>query len=167
MTYQAPVDDILAALKSAGALDPAVMNGAADPLDEATIRANLEQAGHFGAGVLDPLNRAGDRIGARPENGRVVTPPGWAEAYLQFAGAGWNALPCPVAYGGQGLPSTVAMGVCEIWNAASMAFGLCPLLTSAAIDLLHIGGSEELKARCLPRMAGARSVLDGDLAGAA
>ncbi len=26
------------------------------------------------------------------------------------------------------------MGVCEIWNAANMAFGMCPLLTNGAID---------------------------------
>lgn len=152
MTYQAPVNDILAALKCAGALDPAMINGAAEGLDEATIRAILEEAGKFGAEVLDPLNRIGDRTGSRLENGRVVTPPGWAEAYRQFVNAGWSALPCPIEYGGQGLPSTVAMGVCEIWNAANIAFGMCPLLTNGAIDSIFIGGSDELKSRYLPRM---------------
>jgi alkylation response protein AidB-like acyl-CoA dehydrogenase len=33
-----------------------------------------------------------------------------------------------------------------------MAFGMCPLLTNGAIDALHIGGSQDLKARYLPRM---------------
>ncbi len=50
------------------------------------------------------------------------------------------------------MPSVVAMGVCEIWNAANMAFGMCPLLTNGAIDSIHIGGSDEMKARYLPRM---------------
>lgn len=152
MTYQAPVDDIMAALKSAGALDASMMTGGAEGLDAATIRAILEEAGKFGTEVLDPLNRVGDRTGSQLENGRVVTPPGWAEAYRQFVDAGWSALPCPVEYGGQGLPSTVAMAVCEIWNAANMAFGMCPLLTNGAIDSLFIGGSDDLKARYLPRM---------------
>jgi alkylation response protein AidB-like acyl-CoA dehydrogenase len=152
MTYKAPVDDILAALKAAGALDQGMMNGASDGLDEATVRAILEEAGKFASDVLEPLNRIGDRIGSRLENGRVVTPPGWAEAYRQFVDGGWCALPCPVAHGGQGLPSTVAMAVCEIWNAANLSFGVCSLLTNGAIDALHIGGSAELKARYLPRM---------------
>ena len=152
MTYKAPVDDILAALKAAAALDQGMMNGASDGLDEATVRAILEEAGEFASDVLDPLNRVGDRIGSRLENGRVVTPPGWAEAYRQFVDGGWCALPCPVAHGGQGLPSTVAMAVCEIWNAANLSFGVCSLLTNGAIDALQIGGSAELKARYLPRM---------------
>jgi alkylation response protein AidB-like acyl-CoA dehydrogenase len=152
MTYKAPVDDILAALKATGALDRGMMNASPDGLDEATVRAILEEAGKFGADVLDPLNRVGDRTGSRLDNGRVVTPPGWAEAYRQFVDGGWGALPGPVEHGGQGLPSIVAMAVCEIWNSANMAFGMCSLLTNGAIDALHIGGSEELKARYLPRM---------------
>jgi acyl-CoA dehydrogenase len=44
------------------------------------------------------------------------------------------------------------MGVCEIWNAANIAFGMCPLLTNGAIDSIFIGGSDELKSRYLPRM---------------
>ena len=153
MTYQAPVDDILAALKAAGAFDPGMMNA---DLDEATVGAILEEAGKFGADVLDPLNRVGDKTGSQLKDDRVVTPPGWAEAYTQFAEAGWPALPCPAEFGGQGLPAAVAMGVCEIWNAANMAFGMCPLLTNGAIDALHIGGSDDLKARYLPHMISGR-----------
>jgi acyl-CoA dehydrogenase len=153
MTYQAPVDDILAALKAAGALAPDMMNAA---LDEETVRAILEEAGNFATGVLDPLNSLGDKTGSHLEDGRVITPPGWVDAYRQFADAGWPGVPCPAEYGGQNLPAVVAMGVCEIWNAANMAFGMCPLLTNGAIDALHIGGSEELKSRFLPHMISGR-----------
>lgn len=153
MTYQAPVNDILAALKAASAFDPGMMNA---DLDEETVRAILEEAGKFGADVLDPLNRVGDKTGSRLQDHRVVTPLGWTEAYRQFAEAGWPALPCPSEFGGQGLPASVAMGVCEIWNAANMAFGMCPLLTNGAIDALHIGGSDDLKSRYLPHMISGR-----------
>ena len=37
-------------------------------------------AGEFAAEVLAPLDRAGDRIGARLENGEVHLPDGFAEA---------------------------------------------------------------------------------------
>ena len=156
MAYQAPVDDIVFALKTAADL-PHVLaniasgNGPSD-LDEATIRAILEEAGRFATDVLDPLNTAGDRAGSRLVNGVVQLPAGWKDAYGRFVEGGWSALPCPAAYGGQGLPSVVAMAVSEIWNAANMSFGVCPLLTNGAIDSLHIGGSAEIKSRFLPKM---------------
>ncbi len=152
MAYDAPVDDMMAALKTAGRLPDLMADGLMDGLDEDTIRSILEEAGKLGSEVLDPLNRAGDKTGSKLVDGRVVTPPGWSEAYAQFAAGGWSALPCPAEYGGQNLPSIVAMAVCEIWNSANMAFGMCPLLTNGAIDSIYIGGSDDLKARYLPKM---------------
>ncbi len=152
MTYQAPVDDILFALKTAADLKGLIASGIYDGLDEETLGAVLEEAGKFGAEVLDPLNRPGDRVGSKLKDGRVTTPPGWKDAYRRFAEAGWSALPCPEEYGGQNLPETVAMAACEVWNSANMSFGLCPLLTQGAIDALHAGGTDAIKALYLPRM---------------
>ena len=147
MSYEAPVDDILFALKTA-----TDFSGDQRGLDEDTLRAVLEEAGKFAAEELAPLNKAGDKTPARWVNGKVVASPGWKEAYAAFRAAGWSALPCPEEFGGQDLPETVAMAVCEMWNSANLAFGLCPLLTQGAIDALHVGGSEELKHLYLPRM---------------
>ncbi len=152
MTYQAPVDDIVFALKTAAGLDAALANGLYEALDEDTIRAVIEEAGKFGSEVLAPLNWSGDRAGCKLKDGKVATPAGFAEAYQQFAAGGWSALPCPEAFGGQGLPEVVSMAVCEIWNAANLAFGLCPLLTQGAIDAIIAGGSAQLKATYLPNM---------------
>ena len=152
MTYQAPVDDIVFALKTAGGLDEFLAAGQFDGLDEETVRAIIEEAGNFGAGVLAPLNWSGDRAGSKLKGGTVETPAGFREAYKAFADGGWSALPCPTEYGGQGLPEIVAMAVCEIWNAANLSFGLCPLLTQGAIDAISVGGSDALKAAYLPNM---------------
>ena len=152
MTYEAPVDDILLALKTAAGLSDEMDKGAYGELDGETLKAVIEEAGKFASGVLAPLNAVGDRTPSRWVEGRVITPPGWKEAYTAFREAGWSALPCPARYGGQELPETVAIAVCEMWNGANLSFGLCPLLTQGAIDALHAGGSEELKARYLPRM---------------
>jgi len=152
MTYRAPVDDILSVLKSAVGFDDLIAQGIYDGLDVDTVRAILEEAGRFGSEVLDPLNQTGDREGSKLSGGTVTTPAGWKDAYRSFTAAGWCALPCPEAYGGQGLPGVVSMAACEIWNAANLSFGLCPLLTQGAIDALHADGSEDLKERYLPRM---------------
>ena len=40
----------------------------------------------------------------------------------------------------------------EMWNAASIAFGLCPLLTAGGIEALAQHGSDDLKARYLDKL---------------
>lgn len=152
MAYQAPVDDIMRALKTAVGLDELIASGIYAGLDAETVRAIIEEAGKFGTAVLDPLNWTGDRQGSTLKDGTVTTPDGWKDAYKQFVAGGWSALPCPEAYGGQGLPGVLSMAACEIWNATNLSFGLCPLLTQGAIDALHADGSDELKAIYLPKM---------------
>lgn len=152
MTYSAPVDDIVTALKTVADLDARLANGFYPGLDADTVRAVLDEAGNFASDVLAPLNWTGDRVGARWQNGSVTTPPGFAEAYRQFSAAGWSALPCSEEFGGQGLPEIISSSVGEIWNAANLAFGLCPLLTQGAIHAIEAGGSEALKQTYLPKM---------------
>ena len=152
MTYQAPVDDIMHALKTAAGLDGLIADGVLGGVDEETIRAIIAEAGKFGAEVLEPLDALGDRTGSKLVDGKVVTPPGWKEAYAQYVAGGWNGLGAPEKWGGQHLPQVVATAAAEIWDSANLAFGLCPLLTHGAIDALEAQGSEELKRTYLPRM---------------
>ena len=94
MTYQAPVDDIMAALEAAAGLDDLIAGGTV-AVDKDTVRAVIEEAGRFATEVLDPLSVPGDRAGSRLVDGRVVTPDGWKDAYDRFIAAGWAALPAP------------------------------------------------------------------------
>jgi alkylation response protein AidB-like acyl-CoA dehydrogenase len=112
----------------------------------------LEAAGKFAANALAPLNQTGDRQGVRLENGVVRTADGFKEAYTAFVEGGWNGLPFPERWGGQGLPRTVATAVGEMWHSANMSFGLCPILTQAAVELLLAVGTEGQKERYLPRL---------------
>jgi alkylation response protein AidB-like acyl-CoA dehydrogenase len=112
----------------------------------------LEAAGKFAANALAPLNQSGDRQGVRLENGVVRTPEGFKEAYAAFVEGGWNGLPFPEHCGGQGLPWTVATAVSEMWHSANMSFGLCPILTQAAVELLLGFGTEEQKERYLAKL---------------
>ena len=152
MTYKAPVDDMMFALKSAVGLDRMIADGVV-AADEDTIRAVLEEAGKFASEILDPLNAPGDRTGSKLVDGKVVTPPGWTEAYKAFADGGWASLAAAEELGGQALPEVVSMAACEIWNSACLSFGLCPLLTQGAIDAVAAHGSDYLKATYLPKMA--------------
>ena len=152
MTYRAPVDDILLALKTAGGLPAMIDKDLLAGLDEDTIKSVIEEAAKFGGDVLAPLNRVGDAEGCKLEGDKVTTPKGWKAAYEQFIAAGWSTLPCDEAHGGQGLPEVVSMAVGEIWNAANLAFGLCPLLTQGAIDAVTAHGSDELKRIYLGKM---------------
>src|SRR5215471_10923280 len=118
-----------------------------------TVAAILEEAGKFATDVLDPLNPVGDRDGATwREDGSVTTAPGFKNAYLQFCQLGWNGLAKSPDFGGQGMPHLVAAAIDEMWNASNLAFGLCPMLTSGAIEAIELNGSDALKQTYLPKM---------------
>ena len=150
MTYKAPVRDLRFALDSAA--DFGALAKYFPDVDAETVTAVLEGAGALSADILAPLNHAGDREGARFENGQVRTAPGFAAAYGEFARGGWNGLSADPAHGGQGLPKALEIAVFEMVQAANMAFGLCPMLTLAAIEALALHGSERQKALYLPRL---------------
>ena len=120
-----------------------------DSLDEADIRAILEEATHTAEGVLAPLDREGDRIGARLVDGEVLSPPGFDAAFRAYAEGGWIGIAAGEANGGQGLPEVLALAAFEPISSANMAFGLCPLLTQDTIKLLETHGTADQRARLL------------------
>jgi alkylation response protein AidB-like acyl-CoA dehydrogenase len=152
MTYRAPVADIAFALKHAAGFKAALAEGLYGDLDEETVDSVLEEAGRFAGDVIAPLNRVGDKFGTPFEDGKVTTPPGWKDAYTAWAAAGWNGLAAPAQWGGQELPHAVNAACVEMWNSASMAFGIGPVLTMAAVDALAAYGADDLKHRYLGKL---------------
>ncbi len=150
--YTAPVEDFRFVLHQVVGLDRVAALPGCDSATPDLVDAVLEEAGKFASGVLAPLNTVGDKESSVLENGVVRTPTGWKDAYTQFSESGWNSLPFEPDFGGQGLPWTVAFAVQEMWQAANLSFGLCPLLTQGAIDLLTEHASAEQKATYLPKM---------------
>ncbi|MEM8948746.1 MAG: acyl-CoA dehydrogenase [Pseudomonadota bacterium] len=148
--YNAPLDHMQSVL---GPMIPelAKLRGY-EEIDAALVDQVLEEAGKFASGVLAPINASGDREGSRLENGIVRTPDGFKAAFRQFADAGWNSLPYPEEWGGQGLPITVSTAVSEMWHSANLGFSNCPLLTQACIELLLKLGTEEQKATYLENL---------------
>jgi alkylation response protein AidB-like acyl-CoA dehydrogenase len=152
MTYRAPVADIAFALKHAAGFKAALAEGLYGDLDEETVDSVLEEAGRFAGDVIAPLNRVGDKFGTPFKDGKVITPPGWKEAYTAWAAAGWNGLAAPAQWGGQELPHAVNAACVEMWNSASMAFGIGPVLTMAAVDALAAYGADDLKKHYLGKL---------------
>jgi alkylation response protein AidB-like acyl-CoA dehydrogenase len=150
MTYKAPVRDLIFALEASA--DFGRLAAAFPGADADTVSAVLEASGAFAAEVLAPLNRIGDQKGASFENGQVRTAPGFADAYKQFADGGWNSLAAHPDHGGQGLPKALEIAVFEMVQAANMAFGLCPMLTQAAIEALALHGTKRQQSLYLPRL---------------
>jgi alkylation response protein AidB-like acyl-CoA dehydrogenase len=150
MSYRAPVADIAFALKHGAGL-------AATPLQDGNlgvddVDAVLTEAGRFATEVIAPLNAIGDRHGTPFKDGVITMPPGWKSAYRAWAAAGWNAVSAPAEWGGQALPHTLNAACIEMWNSASMAFGIGPVLTMGAVEALAAFGSDELKRIYLPKL---------------
>ena len=152
MTYTAPIAEQRFVLSHVTKIDELAAHpkyGAASP---DMVDAILEGAGTFAAGEFAPLNWTGDTIGAKWHDGEVTMPPGFREAYRAYVEGGWGSLDGPEAFGGQGLPFSLATVVLEDLGAANMAFTLCPMLTVGAIEALATHGSDEQRAMYLPKL---------------
>jgi len=152
MTYTAPLADMRFALREvAGLARVSTLPGYEHATDD-TVDAVLEEAAKLAGNGLAPLNRDGDRVGAKLENGVVRSAPGFAAIYKEFVAGGWNSLPFDPEFGGQGMPWLLATTVQEMWQAANMGFGLVLLLNQGAIDAIHHHGSPEQRLTYLPKM---------------
>ena len=151
-TYKAPLRDLRFVYNEL--FDPTELQHLSG-FEEVTpdlVEAILEEAGKFCENVLLPINRSGDEIGVRFDNGQVITPPGLKEAYQAYSENGWGALTADPEYGGQGLPKTLGIMIEEMICGANVSFGLYPGLTVGAYNALVSHGADELKQKFLPNM---------------
>ena len=150
MSYQAPIDDILFSLRLAAGDAAFAESGVYSDIANGVAEQTLREAEKFASAELLPLDKSGDRIGARFMNGGVSTAPGWREAYEKWIDSGWNALSADPHHGGMGLPLILNAACTEVWNGANMAFSLCPLLSHGAIEALEAHACPEIKNTYLP-----------------
>lgn len=116
------------------------------------IDAILEGAAALAEGEWAPTNRTGDTVSPKWNDGEVTMPPGFRDAYRAYVEGGWGTIAGPVEFGGQGLPNALGFAVIESLGAANMGFGLCPILTSGAVEALASHGSDELRAQYLGKL---------------
>ena len=150
--YKAPVEEIAFTLKHVAGMERAMEEGILGDLSADVLDAILAEAGRFAGDEMEPLAEIGDRQGAKLVDGKVVLPDGWEKLYRDWIAGGWNGLTAPEEFGGQGLPHMLNIATLEMWNSASMAFGLAPTLTMGAVEALIAHGSEDLKKTYLPKL---------------
>ena len=151
--YRAPIQDIGFLLNNVFTADTlfSSMPGTEEVSTDLTS-AIVEEAGKIAEGLLAPINQSGDQQSCQYNDGVVTTPDGFKEAYKAYAEGGWAGLTGEVAYGGQGMPKTLAALIEEMSFAANSSFALFTILTTGATLTLSQHGSEELKQRYLPKM---------------
>ncbi|MBZ9780944.1 acyl-CoA dehydrogenase C-terminal domain-containing protein [Pseudomonas sp. REP124] len=152
--YKAPLRDMRFVLNEVFQVSRlwAQMPRLAEVIDEDTAAAILEEAGKIAGEVIAPLNRPSDEQGCTWSPDTVNAPQGFAQAYQAFAEGGWVGVGGDPHYGGMGMPKAISAQVEEMVNAASLSFGLYPMLTAGACLSINAHASEELKAAYLPNM---------------
>ena len=123
-------------------------------IDTDIINQVLEEGGKFTSHVLFPLNHSGDREGCHYNKAdqTVTTPAGFKAAYQQYIAAGWPALSCDPAFGGQGLPLVINNSFYEMMNSSNQAWTMYPGLSHGAYECIHEHGTDEQKALYLPKL---------------
>ena len=112
----------------------------------------LEEGSKMCEETLLPLNVTGDSEGCIYDNGKVIAPKGFKEAYKIFSENGWQGIKVKEKFGGQDLPYIMNMFLDEMVSSTNISFGLYPGLTANAIDAIEKNASEELKQIYLPHL---------------
>lgn len=150
-SYTAPVKDMQFLLHDVLKISEADIPGYSD-LDRSFTEAVFDEAAKVAQDILTPLNAVGDKEGCVLENGVVRTPTGFKQAFDQLREGGWMSLDAAPEYGGQGLPYLMHTAVNETFVSANMAFNMYQGLTHGAYSAILVHGTEEQKAKWLPKM---------------
>ena len=116
------------------------------------VKNILEEAAKINQNIILPLAKVGDENPTVLENGVVITPPGYKEAYKKFIEDGWTSLSCDPKYGGQGMPKTVSGFFDEMLSSASLSFKLYSELSIGAYNCISHHASDSIKNKFLPKI---------------
>jgi alkylation response protein AidB-like acyl-CoA dehydrogenase len=151
-SYKAPLRDMRFVLHEVLGAESHYAELGRDELNAEFIDSVLEECARFAEEVVAPTNEPGDRVGVRLQNGQVITPPGFKEAYRRYVEDGWAALCGPAEFGGQGLPESFGGPVGEMLVSANMSWKLYSGLTDSAVMCLEKHAPEALKQVYLAKM---------------
>ncbi len=144
--YKAPIRDIQFVLHDL--LQVEKLYASLPPYAEVNkelIDSILATSAEFAENEVAPLNRIGDEEGCKFENGHVITPTGFKQAYKQFVELGLGGLASSVKYGGQGLPHSLDIAAGEMNATANWSWSMYYGLSQGAVKTIEAHGTQEQK----------------------
>jgi len=150
--YTAPLADLNFVINELSSLDEIIKLPAYEHATNDLLEPILDEAARFAREVLSPANVIGDQDGCSVENGVVKVPDEFTAAYKLFVESGWQGLDCSPDYDGMGLPSLIGAATGEMWQSSNLSLGLCPMLTSGAVETIEVHASDEIKQLYLPKL---------------
>jgi len=152
MTYSPPTAEQRFVLDHVTRMDELAAAARFEAATPDMVDAILDGAAALAVGEWAPTNRVGDTNTPKWNDGTVTMPPGFKDAYRAYVDGGWGTIDSDPAFGGQGLPFALGFVVLENLGTANMGFGLCPILTSGAIEAIASHGSPEQQQMYLPNL---------------
>ncbi len=110
---------------------------------EEEIRSSLTECYRFAREVTGPLNAIGDATGCKIENGRVIAPRQFEDAWKKLYEAGWISIGVSPDHGGAGAPLSVAVLTLELLAGSNAAFAMYPGLAHGAGEVIAAFGTDE------------------------
>ena len=151
VAFKAPVKDVFG-YEVVETYDVISKIPAFSDFNEDIVIPTMEECAKFAEEVLAPINAIGDQQGATIKDGKVTMPKEFIDAYKSFSEAGWASISLPSEIGGGGMPIALSGGTLEILSTANLAFGLAPGSAAGAISAINFHGSEDQKAKFLPKL---------------
>ena len=124
-------------------------------ISETVIRDLLQEAARFTEDVLLDVCVAGDRAGARYEDGAVRAPAGFAAALRKHAEAGWHSFGIPAELGGGGMPAVLAAAVQQMRGPVAHSFNMYSSFCNSAARMLAEAGLPWMREVVIPRLVAA------------
>lgn len=149
--YSAPLDDILASLRAAGAESLPEWDGD-------LMRQIGEAFAAYAENEVAPYAAEWDAEGAVLEGGKVLMPPSFITAYQTFVEQGWPGLSAPESAGGQGMGAIATAIVAEMLAGADISFQMVIGLVPGAIRVLTHFGTPEQQAAWIPELASGQRI---------
>ncbi|CAB5536832.1 Acyl-CoA dehydrogenase, short-chain specific [Pseudomonas putida] len=122
----------------------------AERVDADIADAILEEAAKITGQLIAPLSRNGDEQGVRFDDGQVITPDGFRQAWQTYREGGWVGLGGNPEHGGMGMPKMLAVLFEEMLYAADCSFSLYSALSAGSCLAIDAHASDDLKAIYLP-----------------
>ena len=112
----------------------------------------LTECARFCETELAPINQSGDKEGCLWQDGHVIAPKGFKQAYQTYVEGGWQGISHPVEYDGQGLPNSIGLIRTEMIGTANWSWSMYPGLSLGAMNTLIEHGSEAQKKTYLTKL---------------